>query len=192
MHIKKQDWSKCTPIPILRLAPDQAIQNQSIRMSQWCHTIIDGAKFWIFCQQLRILRKAIHWQLIQNLEPSTIVWCQCNIWIDKNWMKIFPKPCFSYIKCLQKARFCLGARWKDSILKKGQWLEINSLVWQLLAIILFWRLSSLNWRFFRKTDLYWYKYNVSHPQRPHYRYPLEAVQHLPLQVQVNSHYLKII
>ena len=45
--------------------------------------------------------------------------------------------------------------------------------------------------FIRKTDLCWYKYNVFHPQRPHYKYPLEVFQHLPLQVQVNSHYLKI-
>ena len=53
--------------------------NYLIRMSHWRHTMVDGAEFWISCQQLRILRKASHWQLIQNLTPSTIVWCQCDI-----------------------------------------------------------------------------------------------------------------
>ena len=29
-----------------------------IQMSHWCHTMVDGAKLWISCQRLRILRKA--------------------------------------------------------------------------------------------------------------------------------------
>ena len=37
-----------------------------IWMSHWCHTMIYGAKFWISCQRLKILRKGSHWQLIQN------------------------------------------------------------------------------------------------------------------------------
>ena len=37
-----------------------------IRMSHWRHTMVDGAKFWISYQQLRLLRKASHWQLIQK------------------------------------------------------------------------------------------------------------------------------
>ena len=32
-------------------------------------------------QWLNLLRKASHWQLIQNLAPSTIVWSQCDIQI---------------------------------------------------------------------------------------------------------------
>ena len=49
--------------------------------------MLDGAELWTSCQQLRILRKAIHWQPIQNLVPFTIVWRQCDIWIghDCRW-----------------------------------------------------------------------------------------------------------
>ena len=50
----------------------------AIRMSHWRHTMVDGAEFWISCQQLRIL--------IQNLVPSNIVWRQCDI-IIKNLKK---------------------------------------------------------------------------------------------------------
>ena len=50
-----------------------------ILMSHWCHTMIDGAEFWISCQRIRMLRKVSHWQLIQNLVQSTIVWRQCDI-----------------------------------------------------------------------------------------------------------------
>ena len=55
----------------------------SIWMSQWHHTMVDGDEFWIDFQQLRILRKASHWQLIQNSAPFTIVWCKCDIWINE-------------------------------------------------------------------------------------------------------------
>ena len=51
-------------------------------MSHWSHKMVDGAKFWVSCQQLKLLRKASHWQLIQNLAPSTIVWRPCDIRID--------------------------------------------------------------------------------------------------------------
>ena len=54
---------------------------QPIRMSHWCHTMVDGAKFWITCKWLELLRKAGCLQLIRNTTPSTIVWCQCDIWI---------------------------------------------------------------------------------------------------------------
>ena len=43
--------------------------------------MVDGAKFWITCKQLKLLRKAGHLQLIQNSAPSTIVWRQCDIQI---------------------------------------------------------------------------------------------------------------
>jgi hypothetical protein len=45
-----------------------------------CHTMVDGAEFWITRQELRILRKDFRWWLIQNVEPSTM-WRQCDIWI---------------------------------------------------------------------------------------------------------------
>ena len=48
-------------------------------MSHWRHTMVDGAEFWIICQRLKLLRKASHWRLIQNLAPSTIGWRQCDI-----------------------------------------------------------------------------------------------------------------
>ena len=33
----------------------------SIQMSHWRHTMVDGAKFWISCQRLKLLRKASRW-----------------------------------------------------------------------------------------------------------------------------------
>ena len=42
----------------------------------WCHTIVDGAKFWISCKRPAFLSPL---QLIQNSVPSTIVWRQCDI-----------------------------------------------------------------------------------------------------------------
>ena len=53
-----------------------------IRMSNWHHKIVEGAKFWIIYQQLRLLSVFIRWQLIQNLAPSTILWRHCDIKID--------------------------------------------------------------------------------------------------------------
>ena len=43
------------------------------------HTMVDGTKFWISCQRLKLLRKASRWYWIQNLAPSTSEWCQCDI-----------------------------------------------------------------------------------------------------------------
>ena len=54
-------------------------QNAVIWMSHWRPTMLNGAEFHISCQQLGILRKSSHWQLIQNSEPSTSVWHQCDI-----------------------------------------------------------------------------------------------------------------
>ena len=53
-------------------------------MSHWRHMMVDGAEIWITCQLLRILKKASHWWLIQNLVPSTTWTCgrQCNIRIE--------------------------------------------------------------------------------------------------------------
>ena len=59
-----------------------------ILMSHWHNTMVDGAKFWISCQQLIILRKASHWQLIQNSAPSTIVWRQCDIRMIRIWVTV--------------------------------------------------------------------------------------------------------
>ena len=43
--------------------------------------------YWIHCQWLRILRKASHWQLIQNSGPFTTVWRQCDIRIvNVEWL----------------------------------------------------------------------------------------------------------
>ena len=42
-------------------------------MSHWHHRMVDGTEFWISCQWLSLLRIATHWQLIQNLAPSAIM-----------------------------------------------------------------------------------------------------------------------
>ena len=49
-----------------------------IRKSQWCHTMVDGAVFWISCKQPAFLSGFSHLQVIQNLVPSIIVWHQCD------------------------------------------------------------------------------------------------------------------
>ena len=51
-------------------------------MSNWHHTLVDGAKFLIHYQQQAFLSSFGCWQLIQNLAPSTIVWGQCDMGID--------------------------------------------------------------------------------------------------------------
>ena len=48
-------------------------------MSYWCHTMVDGFKFWISQQRLAFLSSFSRWQLIQNLAPFTIVRRQCDI-----------------------------------------------------------------------------------------------------------------
>ena len=75
----KISWGPLECIPLKQTISTSTIH---IRMSHWRHTMVDGAEFWISCQWLEILRKASHWQLIQNSAPSTIVWRQCDIRID--------------------------------------------------------------------------------------------------------------
>ena len=48
------------------------------------HMMVDGAKFWISCKWLKLLRKASRLQLIQNSAPSTIVGRKCDIGIHNN------------------------------------------------------------------------------------------------------------
>ena len=55
----------------------------SIPMSHWRHTMVDGTKFWISYQWLAFLSVFCRWHLIQNSAPSTIMCCQCDIWIRK-------------------------------------------------------------------------------------------------------------
>ena len=44
--------------------------------------MVDAAKFRITCKQLKLQRKAGRLQIIQNSEPSTILWRQCGIRIQ--------------------------------------------------------------------------------------------------------------
>ena len=44
--------------------------------------MVDGIEIWITCKRLKLMRKAGSLQLIPNSAPSTIVWCQCEIWIE--------------------------------------------------------------------------------------------------------------
>ena len=55
-----------------------------IKMSHWHHAMVDGAEFWITCKGLKLLRKTVRLQLIQNSAPSTILWRQCDIPINMN------------------------------------------------------------------------------------------------------------
>ena len=73
------DWEFSSIGPDKKFSRIQTITYFPIRMSHWRHTMVDGAKFWITCKWLTLLRKAGCLQLIQNLAPSTIVWCQCDI-----------------------------------------------------------------------------------------------------------------
>ena len=61
-------------------------------MSQWRHTMVDGAEFWITCKRLKLLRKAHSLQLIQNSAPSNIVLRQCDIRI---WRRTVLCPFFT-------------------------------------------------------------------------------------------------
>ena len=63
-------------------------------MSHWRHTMVDGTKFWISYQWLAYLSSFSHWQVIQNSTPSTIVWRQCDIWIEGNFAFLY--KCNSY------------------------------------------------------------------------------------------------
>ena len=53
--------------------------------------MVDGAEHLISCHWLAFLSAFSHLQLIQDLEPSTICWCQCDIRMsNEEWkMRIF-------------------------------------------------------------------------------------------------------
>ena len=57
---------------------------KSIRMSHWCRRATEGGEFWISSKRLKLLRKAGHLQLIQNLVPSVARQSQCDIRIWDN------------------------------------------------------------------------------------------------------------
>ena len=65
-------WQGCQLVSMSFLIP-------FIRMSHWRHTMVDGAEFWISCKWPAFLSSFSCLQVIQNLAPSTIVWCQCDI-----------------------------------------------------------------------------------------------------------------
>ena len=77
----------------------------SIRLTHWRHMMVDGAKFWIICKRLKLLRKA---GCLQNSTPSTIVWHQCDIGIPIFWLLCFHKKMQSFLFHLTKA--VLGSR----------------------------------------------------------------------------------
>ena len=69
-----------------------------IRMSHWRHTMVDGAKFWISCQQPKLLRRASQWQPIQNSVKSSIVWRQCDNQIAPEYtLSSPPKETYSFL-----------------------------------------------------------------------------------------------
>ena len=74
-------WSKAMDFVGMQKKQKFTQKYDPIGISNWRHTMVDGTKFWISYQQLTFLSILSHWQLIQNLAPSTIVWRQCNIWI---------------------------------------------------------------------------------------------------------------
>ena len=51
-------------------------------------TMVDDTKFWISCQQLKILRNSSRFNLIQNLASSTMVWRQRDIQIVISFLDI--------------------------------------------------------------------------------------------------------
>ena len=59
----------------------QGLDDKTIGMSYWRHTMVDGAKFKISIQWLEILRKAGRWMLIQNLAQSTT----CSVNVTSKW-----------------------------------------------------------------------------------------------------------
>ena len=56
-----------------------------IRMSHWRHTMVNGPEFWISCKRPAFLSSFSPLQVIQNLAPSTIMWRQCDIGINKQF-----------------------------------------------------------------------------------------------------------
>ena len=78
-----------------------------IRMPHWHHTMVDGTEFWINCEQLRLLRKVSHWQLILNSEPSTIVWWQCNVTSILNYLLDFELPYLTFKPTKRQSLNCI-------------------------------------------------------------------------------------
>ena len=115
-----------------------------IRMSHWHHTMVDGAEFWISCQRPNLLRKPSHWQLIQNLAPSTIVWHQCDIRMyihtmksiilikkTQDWSKLTIHAVKTYKTCVTQRRdmqFSLVDYWIRRVnlrsLKRPKWWQV--------------------------------------------------------------------
>ena len=58
---------------------DQWSFENAIRMSHWCHKMVDGTEFWITCKRPAFLSSFSRLLVIQNLAPSTMVWHQCDI-----------------------------------------------------------------------------------------------------------------
>ena len=50
-------------------------------MSHWCHTMVDGAEYWISCKRPAFLSSFSRLQVIRNSAQSAIVWHQCDIWM---------------------------------------------------------------------------------------------------------------
>ena len=112
--------------------------------------MLDGAKFWINCQRLRILRKASHWQLIQNSAPSTIVWRQCDIRIV--WRNILaPKIICFQNKSFLAPKYFVKSKWHE----KSKTPAVNY-----FEILLSRRLRRINWGFDFKGWMIPKKYGV--------------------------------
>ena len=62
------------------------MSDASIWMSHWRHTMVDGAKFWISCKRLKLLRRA---NLITDSKFSAIYHCVVSMW-HLNWSKKMP------------------------------------------------------------------------------------------------------
>ena len=89
------------------------------RMSHWCCKMVDGAEFWISCQQQTLLRKASHWQLIQNSVIhigafTNYVYKRRGVGGQKNWLFVN----FHAIENVngggrwsKKAKFCKRSLW---------------------------------------------------------------------------------
>ena len=85
-------------------------------MSNWRHTIVDSAEFWISCQLLAFLSIFSRWQLIQNSVSYIIMWRQCDIRIDSSPNDI----------CT------LNQKWIDNMkLKKAPHLENIFFIWKM-------------------------------------------------------------
>ena len=106
-------------------------ETTTIWMSHWCHTMLDGNKFWIVCKQLKLLRKAGCLLLIQNSMPSTIMLRQCDIWIrvplktmnnariDSNRL-LGIKSAIGFLRILNNLSICkIFYIWKDGRIEGG-------------------------------------------------------------------------